>query len=391
MEAARRLAATGDRSEVARTARSGLIGLRASLAEAVDRCPQDPGREPAMELIASLDEIIAVWPVPGPGGRAGQAGRAGPGRPEPPEDRRLSELAAAFVGDPAVAEFLDEQSMAVLAEPQAGTGLWRALHMCLLRLPEPVASRWRARCATLATPASAAAASGPGWRILPGESEVVLVPQGPPGAGQEDGIRTSADGRVDDEVLDALGLGRAGGREVPADVANAMELARLSTLVLDLTELDENLVMCLESVLFMGSKRIDAKHRQLYRADLLGRLREYARREVGTADSLEALIEIDEAINSLTHRPPAAAGSWWAQLRQQSRRMAERAAAAMRQAGADVEVLPLGLRYRDVRDFTAGNDVAARTGGKPGDVLACLRLWTRIGDQTIPGRVMYRA
>lgn len=385
MEAAKRLAETGDGSEVARTARSGLIGLRASLAEAVARCPQDPGREPAVELIASLDEIIAAWPVRGP------AGRAGPVRPDPAGDRRLRELAAAFVRDPAAAEFLDEQSMAVLAEPQAGTDLWRALHLCLLRLPGPVASGWRGRCATLATPAQAAAPAGPGWRILPGESEAVLVPQGPPGAGQEDGIRTSADGQVQDEVLDALGLDRAGGREVRADVADAMELARLSTLVLGLTELDENLVICLESVLFMGSKRIDGKHRQLYRADLLGRLREYARREAGSADSLAALIEIDEAVNSLTHRPPAAAGSWWAQLRQQSRRIAERTAATMRQAGADVEVLPLGLRYRDVREFTAGNDVASRTGGKPGEVLACLRMWTRIGDQTIPGRVMYRA
>jgi hypothetical protein len=71
--------------------------------------------------------------------------------------------------------------------------------------------------------------------------------------------------------------------------------------------------------------------------------------------------------------------------------MVDRAAAALNEAGADVEILPLGLRYRDVRDLTAGNDVAFRSGGKPGDVLACLKLWTRIGDRVIPGRVMYRA
>ena len=213
------------------------------------------------------------------------------------------------------------------------------------------------------------------------------MPLGPPGADRPQGIRIARDAPVQGEVLDALGLSRAAGPEADADAA---KLARLCSLVLRLTELDENLVVCLESVLFMGSKRMDDKYRQLYRADLLGRLREYARREPGSVDRLEALIEIDEAINSLTHRPPAATGSWWAQLRQQSRQMAERAAETLRQAGVDVEILPLGLRYRDVRDFTAGNDVASRTGGKPGDVLACLRLWIRIGGQTLPGRVMYR-
>jgi hypothetical protein len=35
--------------------------------------------------------------------------------------------------------------------------------------------------------------------------------------------------------------------------------------------------------------------------------------------------------------------------------------------------------------------VAFRSGGKPGDVLACLKLWTRIDGRAIPGRVMYRA
>jgi hypothetical protein len=380
MEAAKRLAGTGERSEIARTARSGLIGLVASLEDAVDRCPQDEGREPAMALITQLREILAAWPA-----RRGPV-TAAPAAPDPGPDRRLSTLAAAFARDPAAAEYLDEQSLAALTEPSAGgDAVWRALHLCLLRLPGPVAESWRAKLAAFAIPAGAGA---PAWRTLPGEREMTLVPAGPRGAARTEGIRTSVDGQVPDEVLAALGVtGAEGGDGRPG----AAELARLSALVLHLTELDDNLVVCLESVLYMGSRRMDDKYRQLYQADLLGRLREYARRDPGSASGLEALIEIDEAVNSLTHRPPAVAGSWWAQVRQQSRRMVERAAAALKEAGADVEVLPLSLRYRDVRDFTADNNVVSRSGGKPGDVLACLRLWTRIGDQTIPGRVMYRA
>jgi hypothetical protein len=371
METAKRLAEAGEQSEIARAARSALIGLRASLADAVDRCPQDQGREPAVELIAELDEILAAWPVPA---------NPAPAGPASVPDRRLSDLAAAFVRDPAATEYLDEKSLAAAAEPVGdGGAVWRDLHLSLLRLPGPVAAAWRDRLAVLAAPPEAGPPAS-GWRILPGEREAVLVPAGPAWAMPTEGIRTSAEAPVQDAVLAALD-GRA----------DAAELARLSSLVLELTELDENLIVCLESVLFMGSKRLDDKYRQLYRADLLGRLREYARHEPGSASGFESLIEIDEAVNSLTHRPPAATGSWWAQMRQQSRQMVERTAGTLREAGLDVKVLPLGLRYRDVRDLTAGNDVASRSGGKPGDVLACLRLWTKIGNRTIPGRVMYRA
>jgi hypothetical protein len=382
MEAVKRLAGAGDQSEIARTARSGLIGLVASLGDVVGRCPHDEGREPALDLIAELNEILASWPAgTEPGTAAPGAARASPG-----SGRELGDLVAAFVRDPVAAEYLDEQSLAALAgSPADSDALWRAVHLCLLRLPGPAADAWRAELAVFARPDTAGHAGG---QTLPGELEATLVPAGAQGAPRSEGIRTSADGPVPGDVLAALGLadtGRGGGRPDTA------ELARLSALVLRLTELDDDLVLCLESVLYMGSRRLDDKYRRLYRADLLGRLREYARRDPGSASALEALVEIDEAVNSLTHRPPAAAGSWWARTRQQSRRMVERAAAALNENGADVEVLSIGLRYRDVRDLTAGNDVAFRSGGKPGDVLACLKLWTRIDGRAIPGRVMYRA
>ncbi|MGD0240257.1 MAG: hypothetical protein ABSB59_08005 [Streptosporangiaceae bacterium] len=379
----------GEQSEIARTARSGLVGLVASLEDAIGRCPHDEGREPAIELISRLNKILADWPAAARPVATSAADAkpvaTSPAVPRPghgPDDG-LRALAAAFVGDPAAREYLDEQSLAALAGAAAdGAELWRTLHLCLLRLPGPAADSWRAELAAFAVPETAGHA---GWRTLPGELETILVAPGPLGATRAEGIRTSARGLIPDDVLAALG---PDGRE-PGP--GATELARLSALLLHLSELDDNLVLCLESVLYMGSRRLDGKYRQLYRADLLGRLREYARREPGSPGALEALVEIDEALNSLTHRPPAAGGSWWAQVRQQSRRMVDRAAAALNEAGADVEILPLGLRYRDVRDLTAGNDVAFRSGGKPGDVLACLKLWTRIGDRVIPGRVMYRA
>ena len=144
-------------------------------------------------------------------------------------------------------------------------------------------------------------------------------------------------------------------------------------------------------MLFSGSRRLDEELRGQYRTDLLGRYREYARTAPGSAARLEALLDIDEAVSSLMHRPPAHAASWWAQVRQRSRRLVDQAADELRRSGADVEVLPLSMRYLDVRGYTAGNDVASSTGGEPGDVLACLRPWARIDGTTLPGRVMYRS
>jgi hypothetical protein len=383
MDTAKRLLQVTESSEIARTARSGLIGWRAILADAVARCPQDPGRIPAIDLIGQVDEILRAWGAEQDSGAAATA-------PAPYLDFGLRDLVAAFAGDPSVVQFLDTQSLAALRRASEGPqdradAIWRALHLCLLRLPEQVSAQWRGKTAALSAPAEIAAEA---WRRLPGEHRATLVPvrATPEGTLLAGGIQTAPDAVVDEEVLAAV-RGHGTGAQ---DRGDAAELARLSSLLLALTALDENLVLCLESVHFKGSTRLDDKIRQLYGTDLLGRLREYARSEPGSAASLEALIEVDEAVNSLTHRPPAAVGSWWDQIRQQSRRMVDQSVSALKARGTDVEVMQLSLRYRDVRDLTSGNDVASRSGGEPGDVLACLRLWARIGGKTVLGRVMYR-
>jgi hypothetical protein len=400
MEAARRLLQAGEGSEIARIARSGLVGLRAMLADVVRRCPQDVGLAPGLDLIAQLSELLdgpesaseaepaATEPQVGAGTRSPLpvGGRV------PGANPALRALAAALADDPDAGECLDPASLAELREPpaadaeQAGSELngddvlWRALHLCLLRLPEQSSAGWRRKAADLAVAVPGEAA----WLTLPGEADAVLVPPRPPAVA---GVRTSPRAQLGPDVLGAI----APASSWPAaDAADAAELARLSSLMMHISAVDPNLVLVLESVHFQGSRRLDDELRELYRADLLARLREYARRPPGSVDALTALIDLDEAVNSLTHRRPAVPGSWWAQLRQQSRRMVTRSADALKRGGADVDVLPLSLRYSDVRKYTRGNDVASRNGGEPGDVLACLRLWARIKNREIPGRVIYR-
>jgi hypothetical protein len=389
MNALARLLEAGPGSQIARTARSGLIGLRASLIDAVQGCPDDVALAQGRELIAALGTILA--PEDPALARAGQVFPDAAA----PQDPALDKLIAGFASDPAVTAWLDASSLADLrdqpdaggtqaGQPVSGTAAaWRALHLCLLRLPEPLADQWRARAAALAAPAPA----GAGGLALRGDAEAILVPARGPA---EAGIRVSPQAALDGDVAAVLGL--AGGASPGlAERSDRAELAQVASLALGMAALDRQLVLCLESVLFQGSRKLDEKLRRSFRTDLIGRLRGLARCEPGSVAALEALIDVDEAVNSLSHRPPAGLGSWWGQLRQKSRRMTTQAADSLRSGGADVEVLTLGLRYLDVRDLTTGNDVPWGSGGEPGDVLACLRLWARIGTRTIPGRVLYRA
>jgi hypothetical protein len=119
--------------------------------------------------------------------------------------------------------------------------------------------------------------------------------------------------------------------------------------------------------------------------ELLGRLREYARRPPGSA--LQAVVAVDDAL----HIHVAAPGSWWHGLSRRWRALVDQRAKSVQAAGHQVDVQPLLLDYRGVREYTGGNDVAVDAGGRPGDVLSCLRAHTRIDGHVRPGRVFYRA
>jgi hypothetical protein len=376
MEEIKRLLRAEERSEVARMARGGIVALHALLHDAVRRNPDDVELVTAIGLIGQLDELL--------GGASGEAKAAGAAADADLTDTRLDDLVRKFTADQAVRQLVDEQSLTALTAAGSVDESWLRLHLCVLRLAAPVAARWRTRIAALAAPADRAALT---WRILPGEEETILVLPYVRADQSSGGWQISPGAPVDAEVAEAIGLHSAG----TAGDAEAAILARLSTLVLGLAELDDALVLCLQDVLYTGSRRLTDELRQSYRTDLLGRLHEYARSETGSTGRLRALLDIDEAVNSLTHRPPPPSNSWWAQLRQRSRQLAVRAADELARAGTDVEVMPIGLRYLEARDLTEGNDVRSSVGGEPGDVLACLRMWARVEGKTLPGRVIYRA
>jgi hypothetical protein len=58
-------------------------------------------------------------------------------------------------------------------------------------------------------------------------------------------------------------------------------------------------------------------------------------------------------------------------------------------AGNEVRLKQLSGLYGDVCEFSK-DDLQLDCGGNPGEVLTCLRVYTKINQQEYPGRVIFR-
>ena len=106
--------------------------------------------------------------------------------------------------------------------------------------------------------------------------------------------------------------------------------------------------------------------------------------------SLRARLDLDEAIHSLTYLPCVNRFSWWGKLQQEARRTLEAAAQQARQAGISVQIRPLWGTYADVYPFSK-DDLQVDIGGVAGEVSACLRVYAKINDEELRGRVLFRS
>ena len=112
-----------------------------------------------------------------------------------------------------------------------------------------------------------------------------------------------------------------------------------------------------------------------------------------SADSLSALrnwIDLDEAIHSLVFVPPAYRFSWWGKLQQEVRRILNKVVKRALSKGHEIRIRQLSGLYADVVNFSK-DDLRMQSGGNPGEVLTCLRVYAKINEQEFPGRVLYRS
>ncbi|MFD5697284.1 hypothetical protein [Streptomyces lasiicapitis] len=321
-----------------------------------------------------------------------------PPPPPPAADPHLAALAAELGRNPDSVAHLGPLPAPDVSDTAA---LWHWFHLTLLRLPSPHAAQWRARARQLPM-----VAGDPGgelwdeWRALDG-GQVLLPPL--PRLGVS-GVRLSRAGSVAPWAMAAAEAGEqpsgeGSGRHRDPRTTPALGDPRsplsvcviLAGWVAELTALDGQLHHCLENVAHRGVVPLrETEHREAYRHELAQRIGRLARQTPDSAAELRAALAVDEALCSVLHLPPAAPGSWWAQLAETSQRAVLELRRRVRDNGADVAVEVLAPSYREARRRTGGNDIPLDAGGRKGQVLAGLRLWARIEGRELPGRVVYR-
>lgn len=331
-----------EKSFLAAVARTALAGLVRTLEVAGELAPPD---DPGQAACRRLTDELSRWLAPA-----------------------TADLVRSFAADPAVRAELGEWRPA--DDP---TALWLQIQLALLRLPQPLADRWREPLLRLAGTGTGAAMT-----VLPGvEVEVVF-----PGLGEMPGLRLDPSGPVDDR-LGAPPLPPIAGR-----------LAGPATLLLWLTERDPALHHALRSVYRFGIIGLAGAQKSKYQRALIERFHRFAEAEKGSdmAELVLAWVELDEALHALLYLPVPSASSWWgrylARARETMLQVRERAVAA----GKTIHLQTLTGRYAEVISCTDPDaDCEAAASVPPGDVVRCLRVFLRMDGTAHKGRVLYRS
>jgi hypothetical protein len=344
--------------------RWGLFGLRASLRAAVEEFPNDPAGEELRGVLGEIDGLLS-------GAGSGEAPtELLPGAGSGASALRLSPLARSVAADARLAEALQRSPLREGSEEE----IWSDIQRLLLRVPQNVCVEWRRRCLEFAGKIGAQPIEASslllslGWDelIYPGLSAAIEVPE----------LRSLAASLPDPRVGSA-----------PDE-----ELAPLAATVAACVYFAENdpaLHHCLAGVFRFGLAALLGEQRDRYVAELLRRWqRVRTAPRSGWKERLKDRLDLDEALHSLVHQPPADPGSWWGRLVGAARdtlfQQRDQAAAA----GCQVHLQLLSGNFADVNRLAP--DSLEVDFGVPGEVAVCLRVWARIDGDELKGRVLYR-
>jgi hypothetical protein len=176
----------------------------------------------------------------------------------------------------------------------------------------------------------------------------------------------------------------------PPDDETLRPLADAVSACLWLAEHDPTVRHGLKSVFRFGLAPLTGDQRERYNAELL-RLWERVRAGAGlnAKDRLKAHLDLDEAIHSLVHPPPAEAAPWWARLRGQARATLYAARDQAARSGSAAHLQELGGAFAEISRLAP--DSLQVDFGVPGEVSACLRVWARVDGEELKGRALYRS
>lgn len=350
-------------SELARLLRYGLYGLEASLKKAQAEFPQDPGAKVCDEVLQELRYLL-------------QPEKQAVAIIQQPDEFKLNHLREAFDSDSELGLYLGDS----LLQSHTDADLWNEIHRKLLRVPEDLAQIWRQRALDLAQEMGAMENNEYVYH-LPFIRNEIIYP-GLSGSVNVQGLCLSQKAFFQNNVIQNYA---------------SEELHLLASFLLlwcKFIEIEPDLHHALKSVFSFDFVPLHSQPDQQnqYIDALVDRFQRTKKAEEIAEPllTLRAWIDMDEAINSLVFVPPSERYSWWGKLQQESRRALKKVADRATNAGYEVRIRQLTGIYADICAFSK-DDLQLDCGGIPGEVLTCLRVYARINQEEIPGRVIFRS
>jgi hypothetical protein len=352
-----------ENSELGRLLWFSLYGLEATLSQAQTEFPFDPGIQESARAIAALQSILGKQEVSA--------------EPAPNIQKlKFKELREAFNTDSELNFYLDNACL----QSQTDADIWNEIHRKLLRVPEDLAITWQKKALDLAQ-AVGAIPDQENFLELPFIRDQVIYP-GLQGSVQVPGMCLSKTALLDSELVQS---------HPSEDLYLLAGFVLLSSKVI---EIEPDLHHALRTVFSFDVISLHSQPEQ--RHQYIQALSDRWERTQKTQDNpdptlnLRAWIDMDEAIHSLLFVPPADRYSWWGKLQQESRRNLKKVADKAIEAGNNIRIRQLSGLYADICPFSK-DDLQLDSGGIPGEVLTCLRVYARINQEEYPGRVIFRS
>jgi hypothetical protein len=350
-----------ENSQLAQVLRFSLYGLEAALNKAQTEYPQDAGTQVCEELLQELQNLLEPELV---------------SQIDIGSELKLIHLREVFNADLELNFYLGDSPL----QSQTDADLWNEIQRKLLRVPEDLAISWRKRALDMVQKVGATE-DYVNLYHLPFIRDEIIYP-GLNGTVSSKGLCLSKKAFLKSEIAHNY------------KSEDLHLLAGFVLLYIKFIEIEPDLHHALKSVFSFDVVSLHSKSEQqhLYIEALSDRLQRIQKLEENTdlILNLRAWIDIDEAIHSLVFVPPAERYSWWGKLQQESRRILKKVADKAIKAGHDVRIRQLSGLYADICSCSK-DDLQLDCGGTPGEVLTCLRLYTRINQEENPGRVIFRS
>ncbi|MFM5979106.1 MAG: hypothetical protein ACKO9I_00895 [Sphaerospermopsis kisseleviana] len=363
-----------ENSQISQLLKLSLYGLQATLNQARIEYPNDPGNDLCENVILEIHNLLEPEVIT----ESPENVVIDEAKPEQLLNvlNVLNELREVFNTDLELNFYLGNAPL----QSQNDGDLWNEIHRKLLRVPEDLATNWKKRALEMAQKVGATE-DYINIEQFPFVRDEIIYP-GLNGTVQAKGLCLSKKAFFKSEI---------------APLYNSEDLQLLAGFLLLYTkfiEIDPDLHHALKSVFSFDvvSLKSQPEQRQLYLEALSDRLQRTQKTEENTDPiiNLRAWIDMDEAIHSLVFVPLAERSSWWGKLQQESRRILKKVANKAIKAGHDVKIRQLSGLYADICAYSK-DDLQLDHGGTPGEVLTCLRLYTRINQEEHPGRVLFRS